>query len=85
MLADGLSVRATEALVRRERPQARRKRKGSAQAPGRSAAVRDLERRLEQRLGCKVRIDDRKGRGQVTLRYASLDDLDRLVGVILGE
>lgn len=85
VLAEGLSVRATEALVRRERPRVARRSKGGAKAAERSAATRDLERRLEQRLGCKVRIDDRGGRGQVTLRYASLDDLDRLIGVLMGE
>jgi ParB family chromosome partitioning protein len=41
--------------------------------------VREAERRLEQVLGTRVRIKDRKGRGKLVIEYHTLDDFDRIV------
>ncbi|HLU66226.1 MAG TPA: ParB/RepB/Spo0J family partition protein [Kofleriaceae bacterium] len=75
----GLSVRATEAMVRQ--------RLGGASAPAarapeqKSASVRDVERRLTKALGAQVSLtEDRSGKGgRIEIRYADLDDLDRLL------
>lgn len=74
-----LSVRATEALVRQET------RKGAAPKVDAPAGpnVRDLESRLGRKLGTKVIVRDRGGRGEVAIPYASLDALDRLLARIL--
>ena len=77
--ARALSVRATEDFVRRERtPPA--KPANSEQKP-KSAGVRDLEQRLIQQLGARVAIHDRGGNrgGRIEIRYANLDDLDRIL------
>jgi ParB family transcriptional regulator, chromosome partitioning protein len=81
VVAKGLSVRATEALVRRTR-------EGSPKRPApkpKSASVRDLENRLTRSLGCKVSIAERSNEtgGRVEIDYANLDDLDRLLDRLL--
>jgi ParB family chromosome partitioning protein len=73
-----LSVRATEDFVRRARTA---KPANSEQKQPKSAGVRELEQRLVQRLGARVAIHDR-GRnrgGRIEIRYANLDDLDRIL------
>lgn len=71
-----LSVRETEELVRRllERP-ATRKSKDPVDND-----VRDLQQRLAEKLGAKVRIQHASGgKGQMTVYYNSLDELDGIL------
>ena len=75
--ARGLSVRQTEALVRRAGRRATSK-------VAATAATREVEARLRTRLGTKVRLVARPGgAGTIEIDYHSLDELDRLLGVIL--
>lgn len=46
--------------------------------------VRAAQRQLEQVLGMRVRIRDRKGKGRITIEYASLEDFDRVVKMLRG-
>jgi ParB family transcriptional regulator, chromosome partitioning protein len=73
----GLSVRATESLVRRRlRQPAGRK----APRPPIDADVRALQEDLCERLGAKVRIvHKRTGRGKLTIEYASLEQLEGIL------
>jgi len=76
-----LSVRATEALVKKSRtPEARK-----SSRPGKSASVRDLEERLTRSLGGPVTItEDAPGKaGRIEIRYIDLDHLDRLLDRLL--
>ena len=75
-----LSVRQTEALVR----SAKQKEGGKAPPKGKSANVRDIEGRLERRLGTRVELRDKDDKGELIVRYASWDELDRILSVILG-
>jgi len=77
-----LSVRQTEALVRSAKAMAGSGQKGGRKS-GKTAAVRDLELRLERKLGTKCEVRDRDGKGEIGIRYSSLDELDRLLDVIL--
>ncbi len=47
--------------------------------------VRAVQTSLEQILGCKVRISDRKGKGKILIEYASLEDFDRIVEMLKGK
>jgi ParB family chromosome partitioning protein len=78
----GLSVRATEALVRN---QGTRKRGGSEPGASTGAAVRDLELRLTRGLGTRVEVRDRGNKGEVAIPYADLDALDRLLEKLLDK
>jgi ParB family transcriptional regulator, chromosome partitioning protein len=39
---------------------------------------------MERSLGCGVRISDRKGRGKIVIEYATLEDFDRVVEMLMG-
>jgi ParB family chromosome partitioning protein len=71
-----LSVRATEKLVRDALAR-------EAQAPARKSPDPDvarLETEIAERLGAPVSIrHSRKGRGEVIIRYSSLDELDGIL------
>jgi ParB family transcriptional regulator, chromosome partitioning protein len=80
-----LSVRATEALVKKTRdPEPERQRSSSKQAE-KSASVRDLEERLTRSLGGPVTItEEQPGKaGRVEIRYMDLDHLERLLDRLL--
>jgi ParB family chromosome partitioning protein len=47
--------------------------------------VRAAQRDLERILGVKVRIRDRKGKGKITLEYATLEDFDRVIEMLKGK
>lgn len=47
--------------------------------------VRAAQRQLEQVLGMRVRIRDKKGKGKITIEYASLEDFDRVVKMLKGK
>ena len=76
IVADGLSVRETEAL-------ARGKGRGPKKASGPKRRAKDadtaaLEADLEDALGMNVDVADRGGAGEVRIKYASLEQLDEL-------
>ncbi len=82
-----LSVRQTEQLVRAAKSAASESGGSSGGANGKpaakSASVRDLETRLERRLGTKVEVRDNDGKGELVVKYASWDELDRILDIIL--
>ncbi|MBS1121056.1 MAG: parB-like partition protein [Deltaproteobacteria bacterium] len=77
-----LSVRATEALVKKTKSPAPER---PAKVTGKSASVRDLEERLTRSLGGPVTItEDEPGKaGRVEIRYMDLDHLERLLDRLL--
>jgi len=78
----GLNVRQTERMVKRE---GARMRRGGAQAAAKDADTVALERDLSLKLGLKVGITHRGGRGALTLHYATLGQLDDLVQRLLRD
>ena len=74
----GLNVRATERLVQR-RAEAR-----PSKPPPRDADTVALERELAAVLGLRVTLEAKKRGGNLTLRYASLDQLDRVLRLLRG-
>ena len=71
----GLSVRETERLVEREKRQPGRARPAATK----DADIRRLEEELSERLGAKLSIQDRKGKGRLVIHYHSLDELDGIL------
>ncbi|AVO37847.1 ParB/RepB/Spo0J family partition protein [Pukyongiella litopenaei] len=73
----GLSVRATEALVKRKLPGPRPTPKPASEKDADTAA---LEGDLSANLGMKVELKHKPGQetGELSIRYRSLDDLDTL-------
>ncbi len=78
IIAKGLNVRQAEALARRLMAGDRQSQK--TQPPARDADTLVLERTLTERLGARVSIShNAKGRGKLTISYASLDELDGIL------
>ncbi len=81
VVRDGLSVRQTEELVSHlvwlgpVGDKESKERQKKAEDPNVRAARMDLE----QRLGCRVKIQDKNGKGKVVIEYKSLEDFDRIV------
>jgi ParB family chromosome partitioning protein len=78
IVAEGLSVRAVEEIVaigdgEKERP--RRRVGAKPTAPG----LRDLADRLSDALETRVKVELGRRKGKITVEFASLDDLDRIV------
>lgn len=76
VVAEGWSVRQVEDAVKtragQDTPQ-----QGSTLKP-RPAAIIELEDRLGERLGTAVKINHGKRGGKVSIKYSSLDDLERI-------
>ena len=76
---EGLNVRQAEALARRaaEGPKQGKAKAAAASGEG-SADIAALEQDLADALGLKVQLADRGGKGQMTLSYGTLEQLDDL-------
>jgi ParB family chromosome partitioning protein len=85
VVAGGLSVRETEALVRKAAQPAKNGtgRKASGK-PEKDADTRALEQDISANLGMKVSIEhlDIDGSGRLTIQYRTLDQLDALCQVL---
>jgi ParB family transcriptional regulator, chromosome partitioning protein len=87
VLRDGLSVRSTEELISRMQhkqpiiiPDASAGgKKGTAPT---DAHVQDLENRLRERLGTKVQLKYKGGKGALDIRFFSDDELERLLQIL---
>src|SRR6267142_2350381 len=81
ILSKNLSVRQTEELISElMNPEGAGKKKQKARHV--DPNVREAARTLERSLGVKVEIEDRKGKGKIVLKYASLEEFDRVVAAL---
>lgn len=78
VVSKSLSVRQTEELVAKTLNPEEAAPKQPVVKPV-DPNVREAARTLEQALGVKVEIQDRKGKGKIILKYGSLEDFDRIV------
>lgn len=89
VVAMGLSVKATEALVREQRepvptPAAPSKgASGSAEPADKTAHVKSIETELMQKLATPVQVSLRgKDKGSIMIRFESNDDFERILEVL---
>lgn len=83
IVAEGLSVRATEeavALALADGPAkpAAARRRPKPHAP----ALAELAERLSDCFDTRVKVDLGRNKGKITIEFATVDDLERIVGVI---
>ena len=82
IVAEGLSVRATEEVVALggldgEERKTRKPRPGT-----RSAAIDELASRLSDRFETRVKVDLGRSKGKMTIEFASVEDLNRILDVL---
>ena len=78
IVAEGLSVRVVEEIVSmgdEDQTRPRRRQGAKPVAPG----LRDLADRLSDALETRVKVELGRRKGKITVEFASLDDLDRIV------
>jgi ParB family transcriptional regulator, chromosome partitioning protein len=79
VLALSLSVRQTENYVNGLiNPEAKEKKPEKPQQAA-DPNVREAEDQLRRRLGLKVKIEDKKGRGKVIIEYSGIEDFDAIL------
>jgi ParB family transcriptional regulator, chromosome partitioning protein len=87
VIEDGLSVRATEALVQAKKLSAVAPASGTEAARGAgkalnsadAAAIASIEKRLTSHLGARVAVKHAGKKGQIVIPYAGNDDLQRIL------
>jgi ParB family chromosome partitioning protein len=77
IIKDGITVRDLERMTRN-----RNVPRGTATKTV-NPYVEELEEKLRDRLGTKVKIDYRKGRGTVKIEFYSDDELERILDIII--
>ncbi|MEV7865388.1 ParB/RepB/Spo0J family partition protein [Streptomyces sp. NPDC088124] len=84
IVAEGLSVRAVEEIVTLmgSRPQSTAKSKGPRAGARLSPALTDLASRLSDRFETRVKVDLGQKKGKIVVEFASIDDLDRILGTL---
>jgi ParB family chromosome partitioning protein len=78
IVAEGLSVRAVEEIVALDEGGSRRQQR-RPRAGVRNEALDDLASRLSDRFETRVKVDLGKQRGKLTVEFASVQDLNRIL------
>ncbi len=79
VVAEGLSVRAVEEIVALGGEGAGRRQQRRPRAGIRNEALDDLASRLSDRFETRVKVDLGKQRGKLTVEFASVQDLNRIL------
>ncbi|WP_340698494.1 ParB/RepB/Spo0J family partition protein [Cellulosimicrobium funkei] len=82
IVAEGLSVRATEEIVAMGGLDGERRPPRTPRAGQRSAAIDELAHRLSDRFETRVKVDLGKNKGRLTVEFASVEDLNRILDVM---
>jgi ParB family chromosome partitioning protein len=83
---EDMSVRETEDLVRRYQAMAGTPAHENGRAAvDRPALVSEAQRQLAERLSTRVRVEVGRRKGKIVLDFVSLDELSRLMRIILGD
>jgi ParB family chromosome partitioning protein len=84
ILGQNLSVRQTEVMVSEMLNPEQKPKKKVAEVHAQDANVREAQDQLQRRLGLKVHIEDKKGKGRVIIEYAGVDDFDAILSALGG-
>jgi len=84
IVAEGLSVRATEELVTLTLSADAPANKGDKlrRPKPHAPALSDLADRLSDRFDTRVKVDIGRAKGKIVIEFATVDDLERIVGII---
>ena len=82
IVSEGLSVRATEEIVALGGLDAKRPVERAPRPGQRSAAIDELASRLSDRFETRVKVDLGKNKGRLTVEFASVEDLNRILDLM---
>ncbi|MBO0890535.1 MAG: ParB/RepB/Spo0J family partition protein [Acidothermales bacterium] len=81
IVSEGLSVRTVEELVALGDPEPDKPRRAASKRPT-APGVQDLANRLSDVFDTRVRVDLGARKGKIVVEFASLEDLERIVGLM---
>src|SRR3954468_4746237 len=82
IVAEGMSVRATEEAVTLKGSEKPAKAKPAPRKPIQAPGLQDLANRLSDTFDTRVKVDLGRRKGRITLEFGSVDDLERIVAII---
>lgn len=82
IVAEGLSVRATEEAVTLAKSEPTRKPKAAPRKPMQAPGLQDLADRLSDNFDTRVKVELGRRKGRIVVEFASVDDLERIVGLM---
>ena len=85
IVSEGLSVRAVEEIVSLGGDETQPARRPRTRAGIRNEALDELAARLSDRFETRVKVDLGKTRGKLTVEFASVQDLNRILGALAPE
>lgn len=85
VVAEELSVRKTEDVVRTYQGMTGGTGTGKLQRPERAPLVAEAQRALSDHLQTRVRVEMGKRKGKIVVDFVSLEELERLLGVLVGD
>ena len=85
IVAEGLSVRATEEAVTLKKGEDPTKPKQAPRKQMQAPGLQGLAERMSDRLDTKVKVELGRRKGRIVIEFGSVDDLERLAELILGE
>ncbi|GHF57943.1 ParB family chromosome partitioning protein [Amycolatopsis bartoniae] len=85
IVAEGLSVRATEEAVTLKKSEAPAKPKAQPRKPMQAPGLQDLATRLSDTFDTRVKVDLGRRKGRIVVEFGSVDDLERIVALMAPE
>ncbi|MBB4687250.1 ParB/RepB/Spo0J family partition protein [Amycolatopsis jiangsuensis] len=82
IIAEGMSVRATEEAVTLKKSEKPAKPKPAPRKPIQAPGLQELANRLSDRFDTRVKVDLGRRKGRIVLEFGSVDDLERIVALI---
>lgn len=82
IVAEGMSVRATEEAVMLRKSEKPAKPKPAPRKPIQAPGLQELANRLSDRFDTRVKVDLGRRKGRITLEFGSVDDLERIVALM---
>lgn len=84
VVAEGMSVRATEEAATIKNTEAPAKPTSSPRKPMQAPGLQELAERLSDTFDTRVKVDLGRRKGRIVFEFGSIDDLERIVALIEG-
>lgn len=84
IVAEGLSVRATEEIVTLAKSEAPAKPKPAPRKPMQAPGLQEVADRLSNNFDTRVKVELGRRKGRIVVEFASVDDLERIVELMSG-
>jgi ParB family chromosome partitioning protein len=82
IVAEGLSVRATEEAVTLAKREPARQQKAPPRKQIQAPGLQDLADRLSNSFDTRVKVELGRRKGRIVVEFASVDDLERIVKIM---